>query len=50
MRSRQETRGEGGLRTCPATSWKRGKGRGPGDPGDDDAGVLERLAERLEQV
>jgi len=34
----------------PATRWRRRKGRGPGGPGDDDAGVLERLVERLDQV
>jgi len=34
----------------PATNKKRRKGRGPGDPGDDDAGVLERLAGCLQHA
>jgi hypothetical protein len=34
----------------PATSSLGREGRCPGDPGDDDATVLERLVERLDQV
>ena len=49
MRSSRRRAGGAG-EVPPGDELEARKGRGSGDPADDDAGVLERLAEPLEQV